>query len=261
MKTSTAKLSPLTSLSRNAMLVSAVAILTACGGDDAIQEIGAAQLYEQGAEQLRGNNYAGAIVSFRNLSIRYPFAPQARQAQLDLLYAFYRAGQYEEAIDIAETFIRENPRLPEVAYCLYMQGMIYFDKEPNVLERLFRVDITERPPKETYLAFTAFQDLIRQFPDSAYVADSRQRMIYLRNRLATYENHVARYYLSRGAYVAAMQRAKYAIEHYPGAPQLEETLALLIEAYDSLGMRDLADDTRRVLQQSFGDSADEISGA
>ncbi|HUF74333.1 MAG TPA: outer membrane protein assembly factor BamD [Gammaproteobacteria bacterium] len=257
MKTSIAKLSPFASLSRSAILMSAVLsmMLTACGGDDAIQEIGAAQLYEQGAEQLRANNYAGAIVNFRNLSIRYPFAPQARQAQLDLLFAFYRAGQYVEAIDIAETFVRENPRLPEVAYCLYMMGMIYFDKEPNILERLFRVDITERPPKETYLAFSAFQDLIRQFPDSVYVADARQRMIYLRNRLAIYENHVARYYLQRGAYVAAMQRAKFAIENYPGSPELEETLTLLIEAYDSLGMRDLADDTRRVLQQNFGDSS------
>lgn len=257
MKTSIAKLSPFASLSRSAILMSAAVsmMLTACGGDDAIQEIGAAQLYEQGAEQLRANNYAGAIVNFRNLSIRYPFAPQARQAQLDLLFAFYRAGQYVEAIDIAETFVRENPRLPEVAYCLYMMGMIYFDKEPNILERLFRVDITERPPKETYLAFSAFQDLIRQFPDSVYVADARQRMIYLRNRLAIYENHVARYYLQRGAYVAAMQRAKFAIENYPGSPELEETLTLLIEAYDSLGMRDLADDTRRVLQQNFGDSS------
>jgi len=131
-------------------MVAALSLATACGRDDAIQEVGAAQLYEEGAEALRRNNYAGAIVSFRNLSIRYPFAPQARQAQLDLLYAFYRARQYEEAIDIAETFVRENPRLPEVAYCLYMLGLIYFDKEPNVLERLFNVDITERPPKERW---------------------------------------------------------------------------------------------------------------
>lgn len=253
MKTLTAKLSPSASLSRSALLMMAAAsLLIGCGRDDAIQEIGAAQLYEQGADQLRKNNYAGAITSFRNLSIRYPFAPQARQAQLDLLYAFYRAGQTEEAIDIAETFVRENPRLPEVAYCLYMMGLIYFDKEPNVLERLFNVDISQRPPKETYLAFSSFQDLIRQFPDSAYVADARQRMIYLRNRLATYENHVARYYLQRGAYVAAINRGKYALEHYPGAPQLEETLALMVEAYESLGMMDLAQDTRRVLEENYG---------
>jgi outer membrane protein assembly factor BamD len=245
------------SLLQNALLVSAAVLsLTACGKrNDTIQELGAAQLYDQGAEQLRKNNYAGAAVSFQNLSIRYPFAPQTRQARLDLIYAYYRARQTEEAIDAAESFIRENPRLPEVAYCLYMQGLIYFDKEPNILEKLFKVDITERPPKETYLSFAAFQDLIRQFPDSAYVDDARQRMIYLRNRLATYENHVARYYISRGAYVAAINRGKYALEHYPGAPELEETLTLMIESYEALGIQDLADDTRRVLEQNFGDSS------
>lgn len=251
------KISRFAGLPRSALIAPAVAVLLAsCGGRDTdILEIGALQLYEQGAEQLRKNNYAGALISFQNLSIRYPFAPQARQAQLDMIYAFYRSGMTEEAIDVAETFARENPRLPEVAYCLYMMGLIYFDKEPNLLERWFKVDITQRPPKETYLAFGAFQDLIRQFPDSVYVEDARQRMVYLRNRLATYENHVARYYMQRGAYVAALNRGKYALEHYPGAPELEQTLTLMVEAYEALGMVDLASDTRRVLQQNYGDGS------
>ena len=248
------KPSPLPSLSRLVILgIAALGLLSACGNrNNAIQEVGAQQLYDEGAEHLRKNNTTAAMMSFRNLLIRYPFAPVAKQAQLDLIYAFYRSGQTEAAVDMAETFIRENPRVPEVAYCLYMIGVIYFDKEPNILERLFRVDISQRPPKETFLAFEAFQDLIRQFPESRYVEDSRQRMVYLRNRLATYENHVARYYLDRGAYVAAINRAKYALERYPGAPELEETLSLMIEAYESLGMADLAADTRRVLQENFG---------
>jgi outer membrane protein assembly factor BamD len=236
----------------------ALALLSACGNrDDAILEIGASQLYEQGAEALLAGNYAGAVNNFQNLAIRYPFSPEMRQAQLDLIYAYYRSSQPDAALDIATNFIRENPRLPEVAYCLYMTGIIYFDKAPNILERLFRVDVTERPPDESYQAFSAFQDLLREYPNSRYAADARQRMIYLRNRLATYENHVARYYLDRGAYVAAISRGTYAIEHFPGAPELEETLELMIEAYELLGKTDLAADTRRVLQESFGDSAAE----
>lgn len=249
------KRSPFPNLPRIAIVgIVALGLLSACGNRrDALLQVGAQQLYDEGSEYLQSGNMATAIVSFRNLIVRYPFAPVARQAQLDLIYAFYRGGQTEAAIDIAETFIRENPRAPEVAYCLYMMGVIYFDQEPNILERLFRVDITERPPKETFLAFEAFQDLLRQFPESRYADDSRQRMVYLRNRLATYENHVARYYLQRGAYVAAINRAKYALERYPGAPELLDTLSLMIEAYEALGMADLAADTRRVLQENFGD--------
>jgi outer membrane protein assembly factor BamD len=255
------KRSRFTGLSRVlAPVLVALTMISGCGNrNDAIQEVGAQQLYEDGAELLRKNNYNGAIVSFQNLGLRYPFSPAVRQAQLDLIYALYRSRQTEAAIDIAENFMRENPRLPEVAYCLYMTGLIYFDEEPNVLERVFRVDISERPPKETYLGFAAFQDLVRQFPDSEYVEDARQRMVYLRNRLATYENHVARYYIRRGAYVAAINRGKYALEHYPGAPELEQTLTLMVQSYRALGMTDLAEDTSRVLRENFGESDEEES--
>lgn len=225
--------------------------LSACNRQGNILEVGAAQLYADGAEAMRANNFPSAVASFQQLGLRYPFAPEVRQAQLDLIYALYKTNQPESALDVAQQFVRENPRLPEVAYCLYMIGLIQFDKDPNVLERLFRVDITERPPKETYEAFSAFQDLIRQFPDSPYVNDARQRMVYLRNRLAQYENHVADYYLRRGAYIAAATRAQYAVEHYPGAPELERSLAIMAEAYETLGMADLAADARRVLRENF----------
>ena len=96
------------------------------------------------------------------------------------------------------------------------------------------------PPKDSLRSFSTFQDLVRRYPESEYVADARQRMVFLRNRLAQYENHVANYYIERGAYVAAVNRAKYALEHYPGAPELEKTLQIMVGAYEMLGMMDLA---------------------
>jgi outer membrane protein assembly factor BamD len=136
-----------------------------------------------------------------------------------------------------------------------MRGVIYFDQAPNVIEKLMRVDLSLRPPKDTLRSFSTFQELIRRFPNSEYVADAHQRMVFLRNRLAQYENHVAEYYIRRGAYIAAINRAKYALEHYPEAPELEQTLQTLVVAYDALGMNDLAADTRRVLMQTFGEDA------
>ena len=114
---------------------------------------------------------------------------------------------------------------------------------------MFKVDLSVRPPKDTLKSFSTFQELIRRFPESEYVPDARQRMVFLRNRLAKYENHVAEYYMNRGAYVAAVNRGKYALEHYPGAPQLEQTLAIMVDAYEKLGMQDLAADARRVLDR------------
>lgn len=236
--------------------------LAACGGRDSlVQDAGPEALYERGSELMEASNYQGAIQYFRQLEARYPFSNVTRQAQLDLIYLYYRSRQPEAAIDAAEEFERENPTHPRVDYTLYMRGLVYFDVAPNVLERLFRVDMSTRPPKDTMQSFQMFQELIRRFPNSAYAEDAQKRMVFLRNRLAEYENHVARYYIRRGAYVAAVNRAEYAIEHYPGAPQLEESLRIMIEAYDLLGMDELAADTARVLDRSFGSDAQRVGDA
>jgi len=234
----------------------ASAALVGCGRrDNVVEDQGPELLYEKGYEAMEASNYAGAIQYFQALSARYPFSPETRQAQLDVIYLFYRSQQPEQAIDAAEQFERENPTHARIDYCLYMRGVIYFDQAPNIIERLLRVDLSLRPPKDTLRSFSTFQELIRRFPNSEYVPDARQRMVFLRNRLADYENHVADYYVRRGAYVAAINRAKYAIEHYPEAPELEKTLQLLVVAYERLGMTDLAADARRVLRQNFGDAA------
>jgi outer membrane protein assembly factor BamD len=233
----------------------AAVALCGCARDNVVEDQGPELLYQRGYDAMEGSNFAGAIQYFNALEARYPFSPETRQAQLDLIYVYYRALQPEAAIDAAEEFERENPTHERLDYCLYMRGLVYFDQAPNIIEKLLRVDLSLRPPKDTLRSFSTFQELVRRFPDSEYVPDARQRMVYLRNRLAEYENHVADYYVRRGAYVAAINRAKYALEHYPGAPQLEKTLQLLVGAYEQLGMVDLAADTRRVLRETFGEEA------
>jgi outer membrane protein assembly factor BamD len=243
-------------LGKNLLLLAlAVAALAACNRSNVIEDQGPELLYEKGFDAMNSSNYVGAIEYFKALEARYPFSPETRQAQLDLIYLFYRSQQPELAIDAAEQFERENPTHERIDYCLYMRGLTYFDQAPNIIEKLFRVDLSLRPPKDTMRSFSTFQELIRRFPESEYVPDARQRMVFLRNRLAGYENHVADYYIRRGAPVAAINRAKYALEHYPEAPELEQTLQILVAAYEQLGMMDLAADARRVLRQTYGEEA------
>jgi outer membrane protein assembly factor BamD len=237
------------------LLLGLGAVALGCNRSNVIEDQGPELLYERGFEAMDSSNYVGAIEYFQALEARYPFSPETRQAQLDLIYLYHRSLQPELAIDAAEEFERENPTHERIDYCLYMRGLVYFDQAPNVIEKLLRVDLTLRPPKDTLRSFSTFQELIRRFPNSEYVPDARQRMVYLRNRLADYENHVADYYIRRGAYVAAINRAKYALEHYPEAPELEMTLLILMTAYEQLGMTDLAADARRVLRETYGDEA------
>jgi outer membrane protein assembly factor BamD len=227
--------------------------LAACAGNDEqrteIQNI--TESYEEAQESIARNNYRRGIQIFEAIQARYPFSDLSRQIQLELMYAYYKSGQTEQAIDAAETFTRENPIHPRVDYALYIQGLCYFDDDPGMLERLFRKDTTNRPPKELERAYASFRRLVERFPASEYAPDAEQRMLYIKNRLADYENHVADYYLRRGAYVAALNRAKAALEQFNGASGNARSLQIMAAAYEKLGMMDLAADTQKVLDENF----------
>jgi outer membrane protein assembly factor BamD len=207
------------------------------------------QIYRDAIRDIKNNNYANAIARYEMLEARYPFSEQAKQGQLDLIYAYYKNRAGDSAIDQADQFIRENPTHPRVDYAYYVRGLVYFESGVNWLERKFDVDLARRPPGEARKSFQAFQQLVQQYPNSPYAADARQRMIFLRNRLADYEMEVARYYMKREAFVGAANRAKGVIENYDGAPAVDDALKLLATAYRRLGIDELAqvaDDVRRV---------------
>ncbi len=208
-------------------------------------------MYGRAAKMLQEGSFEPAIKLYESLTARFPFSDVSRQARLDLIYAYYRAREKESAIDAADTFIRENPTHPRIDYAYYMKGLVYFERAPNFLERWFSVDLSERPPQDARKSFDAFARVVSQYPQSDYAADARQRMVYLRNRLAEYEVHVADYYVRRGAYVAALDRTRYVVETYDGAPAMRRALELTITCYRKLGLNDLAADTEKVLALNF----------
>lgn len=239
-----------------ASLLVALLVLGACAGNEEQEDAfvrDITQAYEKAQQSLANGNYRRAIEIFEALQARFPFSEFATQIQLELGYAYYKAGQKEQAIDAADTFIRENPTHPRVDYAYYVKGLSYFDQDAGALERLFRRQTDNRPPADAELAFSSFRRLVERYPASPYAEDARQRMIYLKNRLAAYENSVAAYYIKRGAYVAAANRAKTALEEYHGADSGADSLRLLIEAYEKLGMTELAADARKVLLENFPD--------
>jgi outer membrane protein assembly factor BamD len=208
-------------------------------------------LYKKAHKELESYSFSASIKTYESLTARFPFSDEARQARLDIIYAYYRAGEGESATDAAETFIRENPTHPRVDYAWYLKGLVDVERQPNALERLFRADLSKRPPSNARKAFAAFKTVVEQYPKSEYAHDSLQRMVYLRNRLAGYEVHVARYYFKRGAYVAAAQRARSAIEQYDGAPQIREALEILIACYERLNLPTLAAQAHQVYDANY----------
>ena len=235
-----------------AVLAAALA-LSACktGRDRDQRETDPVRLYDRAHLMMRSGDYNNSVRAYEALEARFPFSDQARQGRLDILYAYYKAREPESAVDAADRFIRENPTHPRVDYAWYIKGLVYFERTPNLIERWFRADLTERPPQDARRSFQAFQTLLERYPDSDYSHDARHRMVYLRNRLADYEVHVADFYLRRRAYVAALNRSKFCIESYDGAPAVRSALEIMISAYDGLGMNDLAEQSRKVYAANY----------
>jgi outer membrane protein assembly factor BamD len=214
----------------------------------------AQKLYAEAKDNLNSGNYERAVKLFETLEARYPFGRYAQQAQLEVAYAYYKDNEPISAIAACDRFIKLHPNHPNVDYAYYLKGLANFNDDLGFLGKLVDQDLSERDPRAARDAFLAFKDLVTRFPDSKYAEDSTARMKYLVNALASNEVHVAKYYLKRRAWVAAANRAKEVLKTYPEAPAMEEALAILVVAYDELGLTDLRNDAERVLKLNFPDS-------
>jgi len=244
---------PSRSLLRTAIILATFGLLAACANNDEQETVinDVTEAYETAQTSVSRGNYRRGIQIYEAIQARYPFSDLSRQLQLDLMYAYYKAGMKEQAVEAADTFMRENPIHERVDYALYIKGLAYFEDEAGFLEKRFKRDVTQRPPKEVSEAYSSLRRLVERYPASEYAPDAEQRMVFLKNRLSEYENHVADYYLRRGAYIASLNRAKSALEDYNGAEGNADSLKIMEKAYEKLGMHDLAADARRVLELNF----------
>ncbi len=215
----------------------------------------AEKLYREAKDALEGGQYDLAIKRYETLEARFPYGRYSQQGQLEIAYAYYKQNEQASAVAATDRFMKLHPNHPNVDYAYYLKGLVYFNEDLGLLGKVSRQDRTERDPKSARESFDAFKELVQRFPESKYAPDALARMKYLVNALASHEVHVARYYLKRGAYVAAANRAQYALKNYPQAPAQEEALLIMIQAYDVLGMSELRDDAERILRKNFPDSA------
>jgi outer membrane protein assembly factor BamD len=223
---------------------------------DPAGSMSADKLYAEAKDALDGGQYDLAIKRYETLEARFPYGRYSQQGQLEIAYAYYKQGEQASSVAAAERFIKLHPNHPNVDYAYYLKGLAYFNEDLGLLGKLANQDRTERDPKSARDSFDAFKDLAQRFPESKYTPDALARMKYLVNALASHEVHVARWYVRRGAFVAAANRAQYALKNYPEAPTQEEALLIMVQAYDALGMNELRDDAERIVRKNFPDSAE-----
>lgn len=234
-------------------LTCAALLLTGCSSitEDKTTAWSPNKIYAEAKDELSAGGYDKAVILLEKLEGRAAGTPLAQQAQLDKAYAQYKAGEAAQAIATLDRFIKLHPASPALDYALYLKGIINFNDDLGMFSFITRQDLAERDQKAAKESFESFKELVTRFPASRYTPDATLRMNYIVNSLAQYEVHVARYYYSRGAYVAAINRAQIAVSDYQGVPAIEEALFIVIQSYDALGMAQLRDDAKRVLTKNF----------
>lgn len=232
--------------------------LTACATTETYDETrgwSVEKLYAEAHDEMDSGNYNRAVKLYETLEARYPYGRYAQQAQMDMAYSQYKDSEPELAIAACDRFIKLHPTHPNLDYIFYLKGLVYFNDDSGLLGKWAGQDMSERDPKAQREAFLAFRELASRFPDSRYTPDAVVKMNKLVDALGGHEMHVARYYMKRGAYVAAVNRAQGVIKDYANTAYVEEALALSVEGYKRLGLTQLAKDNQRVLAATFPNSA------
>jgi outer membrane protein assembly factor BamD len=236
-----------------ALTIGITVLMAGCAStsDDKTENWSPNKIYAEAKDEMESSAYDRAIPLFEKLEGRAAGTPLAQQAQLDKAYAQYKGNDQASALSTLDRFMKLHPASPAIDYALYLKGIVNFNDNLGTFAFLSKQDLSERDQKAAKESFEAFKELVTRFPDSRYTPDARARMTYIVNSLAQYEVHVARYYFSRGAYVAAINRAQSALTDYHDVPALEEALFILMRSYDELGMTQLRDDAKRVMEKSY----------
>lgn len=212
------------------------------------------RLYAEAIDERDHGSPERAITLFEKLEGRAAGTPLAQQAELEKAYLYYKQRDQIQALATLDRFIKLHPMSPAMDYALYLKGVVNFNDNLGIFGFIAKQDLSERDQKAAKESFEAFKQLVERFPDSKYAPDASLRLNYIVNSLAQSEVHVARYYFSRGAYVAAINRAQSAVADYRGVPAVEEALYIIMLSYDALQMPDLAKDARRVLETNYPQS-------
>lgn len=229
-------------------------LLAACAEDkgySVYKGMSAQQIFTDGEKALAKHNYNDAAKHFEGIDALYPFDKLAQQAELDVIYAYYKADDAAAALAAADKYIHLYPDGEHTDYALYMKGLINFERGKSWLQKMYKTQEDQRNLDYAKQSFQDFNDLIEQFPKSIYVRDAYERMVYIRDLLAHHELSVAQFYFDRKAYVAAANRAEYVVNHFEGSSEVDDALKIMIRSYRALGAKQQEAEVTRILQLNF----------
>lgn len=210
-------------------------------------------IYEAADNMMAARDFRKSVDYLEKLIKRYPDDKIIPQARLKLAYGYYKFSQKELSRSTLDQFITLYPSHPAMDYAYYLKGLTLYN-EVNIFNKVLSQDISDRDGASLKAAYSAFDDMVKRYPNSKYKQDAVDRMTYLMNKISEYDLHVARYYMKRRAFIAALNRAKQLLEQYPESIHTEEALTIQFISYKELGIKDLELSTKKIIDLNYPDT-------
>ena len=237
------------------LMFAAALTITGCGSSntnqDAVPDLAPDKLYQVAQASMASGEFSKAIRYLNALDTRYPFGELTDQLQLDLIYCYYKSRESAMTTAAINRYLRLNPTGQYNDYVMYMKGLNEIQMHSSLIQDFMGLNRAQKDPTTYYEAMKTFRRLIEEYPDSPYVKDARQRMIYIRDQLAEREFKIAKYYYDREAYLSSVRRCQSILYSFRDTQYLQPALELMSKGYRKLGLDLPASNTDRVINDTY----------
>ena len=197
--------------------------------------------YNEGVKALEEGDVLYATKKFNEAELLYPQSDWAPKASLMASYAYYGEGYYNNSVQELKRFLKLYPKYQNLDYVYYLLAMNYYESIVDEKKDL-------RPLTE---AKKYFNFVIKEFPETDYALDGKYKLKLIEDILAAKEIYIARHYINKQKWIAAVRRLKFIVKNYDTTIYVEEALHRLVEVYYILGLEDEAKKYAKTLGYNY----------
>ena len=202
------------------------------------------ETFIEGKEALDGGDVLFAAKKFTEVQVMFPQSIWAPHSNLMAAYAYYSQDYYFDATQELEIFLRKYPKHSNVDYAYYLMAICYYEQ---IVDE--KKDLNSVVKSKEY-----FEIVIDQFPNTDYALDSKFKLEFVMDILASKEMYLGRYYLKKKKWIAAINRFKTVLEEYDTTIYIEEALHRLVEVHYLIGLKEEAKKYASVLGYNYESS-------
>ena len=215
-------------------------VVTEIKGENLEQQM--IQSYNAGLLALEDRDTLYAAKKFNEVELLFPQSIWASRASLMSAYAYWLDGYYSNSISEIKRFLEVYPNNDNTDYAYYLLSMNYYD---SIVDE--KKDLRSLNQSKKY-----FKILIKNYPDTDYALDAKYKLDLIDDMLAAKELYIARHYMNKKKWIAAVNRLKNVIENYNSTIYIEEALHRIVEIYYLIGLEEEAKKYALILGYNYG---------